>query len=76
MPSESISLFTMQSSIDFVMVQFYSNSPCNLNNGPSFLEGLAAWAESLSSNTTDTTQDYKPLGSFRDIGNGVKVREF
>jgi chitinase len=51
----------MQTSLDFVWVQFYNNPACNLASGTSFLDALSAWSSDLAANTAD----------FVDTGNGV-----
>jgi len=51
----------MQTSLDFIWVQFYNNPPCQLSSGQSFLESLAAWSSDLSADGS----------AFIDIGNGV-----
>ena len=51
----------MQTSIDFVWVQFYNNPACNLDSGAGFLDSLQAWSDDLSNNTV----------GFVDAGNGV-----
>lgn len=60
-PDASIPLSSMQTSLDFVWVQFYNNPPCNLASGTSFLDSLSAWSSELAANTA----------SFVNTGNGV-----
>jgi chitinase len=60
-PDASIPLSSMQTSLDFVWVQFYNNPSCNLASGASFLSSLAAWSGDLAADTAD----------FINTGNGV-----
>jgi chitinase len=60
-PDASIPLSSMQTSLDFVWVQFYNNPSCNLASGTSFLNSLAAWSGDLAADTAD----------FINTGNGV-----
>jgi chitinase len=49
----------MQSSIDFIFIQFYNNPSCNLDSAAAFLSSLQAWSDDLSSS------------AFVHAGNGV-----
>ena len=60
-PDASIPLSSMQTSLDFVWVQFYNNPPCNLASGDSFLDSLSAWSSDLAANPA----------SFVNTGNAV-----
>lgn len=60
-PDASIPLISMQTTLDFIWVQFYNNPVCNLNLGQSFLTSLGSWSSDLSANDT----------GFVNIGNGV-----
>jgi chitinase len=51
----------MQTSLDFVWVQFYNNPSCNLASGTPFLDSLSAWSSDLASNSVN----------FVNTGNGV-----
>lgn len=60
-PTASIPLTSLQSSLDFIFVQFYNNPSCNINAGQGFLGSVSAWSSDISSGG----------GSFDNIGNGV-----
>jgi chitinase len=51
----------MQTSLDFVWVQFYNNPSCSLASGTSFLDSLSAWSSDITANAT----------SFVNTANGV-----
>lgn len=51
----------MQTTLDFVWVQFYNNPSCNLASGTPFLDSLSAWSSDLAANATN----------FVNTGNGV-----
>ena len=46
-PDASIPLNAMQSSMDFIFVQFYNNGDCNVGQ-PGFLDSFKAWSSDLS----------------------------
>ena len=60
-PDASIPLSSMQTSLDFVWVQFYNNPSCNLASGAPFLDSLSAWSEDLAASAA----------GFVNTGNGV-----
>lgn len=65
-PDENIPLSSMQSAIDFVLVQFYNNPSCSLKAGSAFLDSVSAWSSDINSTTAADDDE-----SFTDIGNGV-----
>ena len=54
----------MQSTLDFIFVQFYNNDGCDLRAGQAFLDSVLSWS-------SDLTQTTAGGGSFVNIGNGV-----
>jgi chitinase len=54
----------MQSSIDFIFIQFYNNPSCNLDSAATFLSSLQAWSDDLSSSSSSSS-------AFVHAGNGV-----
>ena len=52
----------MQTSLDFIFVQFYNNPSCNINTGNTFLDSLSSWSSNISSTSGST---------FQAINNGV-----
>jgi chitinase len=54
----------MQSSIDFIWIQFYNNPSCKLDTGQDFVISLESWSADLSGGSNLSSW-------FIDVGNGV-----
>lgn len=65
-PDANIPLTSMQSSLDFIFVQFYNNPSCDLKAGTAFLDSVTAWSGDINTTTASAAGE-----SFQNIGNGV-----
>ncbi|KKY22805.1 putative glycoside hydrolase family 18 protein [Phaeomoniella chlamydospora] len=65
-PDANIPLASMQSSLDFIWVQFYNNPSCGLKAGTAFLDSVTAWSDDINSTTAAADGE-----SFTKIDNGV-----